>query len=261
MYVIFVMGPAGSGKTYLTGALSEWLQNHGMDVAVVNLDPAADWLPYNPDVDVREFVTAYDVMKKYNLGPNGALIMSVDLLTNYLDDIRKQVEEMKPNYVVVDTPGQLEIFAFRIAGRIVVSRLSEGCRALALFLIDSYLASRPSALASLLFLATATAMSHGLPQLTILSKADVLSDADLNKLREWIEDPELMLSELEPEFKRLYSTIDVPLIVEALIKPMVRELLPVSAITGYGLDELYAAIQRILAGGEDYLTEEPNEAL
>jgi len=39
------------------------------------------------------------------------------------------------------------------------------------------------------------------------------------------------------------------------------ELIPVSSITREGFDNLYAIIQRIVAGGEDYYTEEPSPIL
>ncbi|MEM1561081.1 MAG: ATP/GTP-binding protein, partial [Ignisphaera sp.] len=72
MYFIFILGPAGSGKSYLTYSFTNWLIEHGMDIAIVNLDPAVTWLPYTPDVDIRDYITVEEVMRKYNLGPNGA---------------------------------------------------------------------------------------------------------------------------------------------------------------------------------------------
>ncbi|ABM79998.1 hypothetical protein [Hyperthermus butylicus] len=35
----------------------------------------------------------------------------------------------------------------------------------------------------------------------------------------------------------------------------------VSSVSGYGLDDLYATIQQVLAGGEDFYTEEPSPRL
>jgi len=34
-----------------------------------------------------------------------------------------------------------------------------------------------------------------------------------------------------------------------------------SAVTGEGMDELYGAIQRVVAGGEDFYTEEYSQVL
>jgi len=53
MFFTFLIGPAGSGKSTLASAFSDWLLDQGFDVALVNLDPGAEWLPYRPDVDAR----------------------------------------------------------------------------------------------------------------------------------------------------------------------------------------------------------------
>ena len=75
---VYVLGPAGAGKSSFTAIFSEWLINEGGIALLVNLDPATSYLPYTPDVDIRMYVDARDVMKKYNLGPNGAIIASTD---------------------------------------------------------------------------------------------------------------------------------------------------------------------------------------
>jgi len=261
MYFVLVLGPAGSGKSYLSRALSDWMKDHGLDVVLLNLDPAAEWLPYLPDVDVRNYITYAEVMRKFNLGPNGALITSVDLIANYIDDIRSEIESRSPNYVVVDTPGQMEIFAFRASGKVVVDRLTKGYKRVSVFLIDSYLATRASALLSMLFLSMSSFLYLGIPQITVLSKADVLSERDLERIREWMENPSSFAYEISSELHGFIAEFDYVTLINGLIAPLTRELLPVSAITETGLDALYASIQRIVAGGEDFLTEEPSEVL
>ena len=51
-----IIGPPGSGKTTYTRAVAAYLRASGRRVAVVNLDPDNDVLPYEPDVDVSELV-------------------------------------------------------------------------------------------------------------------------------------------------------------------------------------------------------------
>ena len=43
----------------------------GRKVAVINLDPANDALPYDCSIDLADLVSLEAVMKTYNLGPNG----------------------------------------------------------------------------------------------------------------------------------------------------------------------------------------------
>ena len=258
MYFVYVLGPAGSGKTSLTSTFSEWLKMQKLSVATVNLDPAVEWMPYTPDADIRDYITTYDVMKKFNLGPNGALIASVDLSVDHIYKLRVEVEKQQPNYVLVDTPGQLEIFAFRPAGRLLIEQLSGDSRSVALFLIDSYFATKPSTMASVIMLALAAAFSHRLPQINVLTKIDMLTPELHGRILQWLEDPETFISDLSEEklprhYEELvYSTPEV-------FTSVLQDAVAVSSVTWEGMDRLYAAIQRVVAGGEDYLTEEYSE--
>ncbi|MHA1835631.1 MAG: ATP/GTP-binding protein, partial [Candidatus Odinarchaeia archaeon] len=82
MYYSFIIGPAGSGKSSLVAALYQWLNDNEIDSVLVNLDPGVLNLPYTPDVDVRDYVNIEDVILKYNLGPNGALIACSDIIAS-----------------------------------------------------------------------------------------------------------------------------------------------------------------------------------
>ena len=48
------------------------------DVATLNLDPGVVRLPYTPDIDVRTYVNYDAIVDKYQLGPNGGLIVAMD---------------------------------------------------------------------------------------------------------------------------------------------------------------------------------------
>ena len=85
MFVVFIVGTAGSGKSLLTSAFAEWLKMAKQDVAILNLDPGVVTLPYTPDLDVREYVNIANIMEEYRLGPNGALIMAADLIAEQAD--------------------------------------------------------------------------------------------------------------------------------------------------------------------------------
>lgn len=114
MPVVFIIGTAGSGKSYFTAAFAEWLKMNKQDVATVNLDPGTLKLPYSPDVDVRNYVNATDLMEKYGLGPNGAAIMAADLIADEVENLTRDIDEAHADLVIVDTPGQMELFAFRL---------------------------------------------------------------------------------------------------------------------------------------------------
>ena len=80
MNYLYFTGTAGSGKSSLVHAYQEWLDNIGLESIIVNLDPGADYLPYNADVDIRDWVNLSEVMEDYSLGPNGAQIAAADLM-------------------------------------------------------------------------------------------------------------------------------------------------------------------------------------
>jgi GTPase SAR1 family protein len=258
-YFIYLVGPAGSGKTTLAMSLSEWMSSNQLDVSIINMDPATESLPYTPDIDIRRFVNARDVMYKFNLGPNGALIASVDMSINYLDAIKDMVEERKASYYIIDTPGQMEIFAFRPAGPLIVERLSEGSNSLVLFLVDMYMANRASSLASLLFLFLSTWLRLRRPQILALTKADLYPEDVISNVLSWIEDPYYLLESARREGISGYEEEIMAGLSESILQNI--DAIPVSAVTWRGMDNLYALIQRILAGGEDYYTEEGSPRL
>ena len=136
MYLIFVVGTAGSGKSLFTATFSDWMKLKKKNVERVNLDAGAYHLPYTPDVNIRDYVRVEEVMEKFDLGPNGALVMAADLIATEINSIRSEIEELNPNYVIVDTPGQMELFAFRASGPYIIRELSDDPKAL-LYLKDA----------------------------------------------------------------------------------------------------------------------------
>ncbi len=262
-YFIVIVGPAGSGKSYLTAALSEWMEDQQLSVAKINLDPAAEWLPYSPDIDVREYVDARKVMKEYNLGPNGALIVSVDMLVNYSDNIREEVESIKPNYIIIDSPGQLELFAFRSSGPAVLDTIIGSDKSVTFFLVDASFTTTPSTYASMLMLSASVYMRLKKPQLLVLTKADMVPRSHIDRLVSWSED---MFEFQQALISEAQQDMQVSMLAQNLAEMLSNLGLTWSPIvtssrTGEGLENLYAEAQRILSGGEDFLTEEPSGRL
>ena len=113
MIHIYFVGTAGSGKSTLTHAFNEWCHRQGYDSIAVNLDPGVKKIPYSPEIDVREWISLEEVMKEYNLGPNGAQIVCADMLALNVKELEERLGEYRVDYVLFDTPGQLELFVFR----------------------------------------------------------------------------------------------------------------------------------------------------
>jgi len=253
MHYVFILGTAGSGKSTLTAAFKDWLNQHDVYAISVNLDPGVAWLPYGPEVDARDYISFEKVMKEAGLGPNGALIACTDLLVNYVREIKEEIKSFNPDYVLVDTPGQVELFAFRETGPRIISVL-RGERTSLLFLIDAMYASKPSLFASSLLLSASIFYRFQVPQLNVLSKIDLLSSAEREKIDRWLDDPHslygsVLAEKTEPYTLFTESVCDLLINLEAVIDTVF-----ISSTTGEGLDNLYAQLQRMLAGGEDYVT-------
>jgi len=88
---IFVIGTAGSGKSTLTSRILQYYEKNSAFASVLNLDPGVESLPYTPDVDVRDYVDIVALMKQYDLGPNGSMIMASDLIASKIDQIENVV--------------------------------------------------------------------------------------------------------------------------------------------------------------------------
>lgn len=252
MYLIFVIGTAGSGKSLLTSSFSDWLKLKEQNVISVNLDPGVLNLPYTPDIDIRGYISLDQIMDKYSLGPNGALIMAADLIATEIDTIKKEVEDINADYVIVDTPGQMELFAFRASGPYIVNELSSDPKAM-LYLFDSAFSTNPLNYVSNMFLASAVFTRFTIPMLYILSKTDLIPPKELRKILDWSKKSGALVNAVEKSqtgTKRLLSRGLITLIsrLGLTISPI-----PVSSKEESGFINLHASLMRILAGGEEVI--------
>ncbi|MEM3696317.1 MAG: ATP/GTP-binding protein [Candidatus Bathyarchaeia archaeon] len=251
MFTVFIIGTAGSGKSMLTSAFNEWLKMAKQDVAVVNLDPGALTLPYTPDVDIRDYVDIESLMEEYSLGPNGALIMAADLIADKIEEISKEIEDLRSDIVLIDTPGQMELFAFRASGPYIANELTKENKAI-VYLFDAVFCVNPLNYVSNLFLSAAVYNRFLLPQVHLLSKCDLLPKEEVDKIVDWSANPKALETAIEQKLegtKRLLSRN----MMLAIHKLGLRFLLiPVSAKTNEGMINFNMALERILAGGDKY---------
>ena len=253
MPLTFIIGTAGSGKSLFTAAFSDWLKMSKQDVAIVNLDPGALKLPYQPDVDVRNYVDVGNLMEKYNLGPNGALIMAADLIADEIENLTRDIEEAHADLVLVDTPGQMELFAFRASGPYIVNELTNDPKAL-IYLFDSVFSINPLNYVSNMFLSAAVYNRFFFPQLHALSKCDILPTEDAQAIASWSANPYELEEAIEQKLegtKRIFSHNMMQAINKLGLKFL---LMPISAKTNEGMVNVNTVLERILNEGEKYTT-------
>ncbi|HEX2022785.1 MAG TPA: ATP/GTP-binding protein [Candidatus Thermoplasmatota archaeon] len=247
---VYVVGTAGSGKSRFTAAFQRWLKERGLDAVTVNLDPGAEALPYAPDVDIRDWIRLSDVMDQYELGPNGAQVMAADLVALRLGEIEQILGEFRAPYVLVDTPGQTELFVFRESGRITMEMLQPK-RSVIVFLMDPFLARKPNAFVSLLMLSATTQFRFGVPLVNVFTKSDLLKAEERERLAAWSGQPESLEDALSAEAPDLYTqmTTDAHRILSALnAQPQASS---VSSETLDGFEDVYAVVQELFGAGED----------
>ncbi len=247
---VYVVGTAGSGKSRFTAGFRRYLYLQGLDAVTLNLDPGAESLPYEPDVDVRDWIQLGEVMEQYRLGPNGAQVMAADLIALRIGEVKEVLDRFRPKYYIVDTPGQMELFVFREAGRVAMDVLGRD-RTLMTFLVDPFLARRPSAFVSQLMLGATTHFRFQTPLVNVLSKSDLLKEDELARILAWGESPDALEAALMEETPDLYTqlTTDVGKVLGGM--GAYSALTPASAETLDGMEDVYAAIQATFAGGED----------
>jgi len=247
---LYLLGTAGSGKTTLTHAFQNWMQSQGLDSITVNLDPGVEDLPYAPDVDVRDWIRLDEIMEQRGLGPNGAQIVAADLLALNANEIAEVLEKFQTNYVLIDTPGQMELFTFRESARVVIDTFGREDSAL-IYLNDPALVKQPSGLVSSMLLVATTQFRHNLPFINVLSKADLLTPEELEQVLKWSDEPMALyaaLSEAEPAPRMVLDTA----FFESLETiGAYKRLTAVSSETPSGFEEIYAQVQMVFEGGED----------
>lgn len=245
---LYFVGTAGSGKTTLTKAFKQWMENQGYQAVTVNLDPGADQLPYAVDIDVRDWVSLPEVMEEHELGPNGAQIVSADMVAMKSPEIKKVMDQFETHYYLIDTPGQMELFTFREASREMVKTL--GNKSMISFLFDPVLAKQPSGLVSLMTLAATTQFRFDIPYFPVLSKSDILSKEEIELVETWAEDFWKLDSALR-EKTNSETQASLELIKSIQNMGLHRGLTPISSADQSGLEDIYTAVQDAFYGGQD----------
>ena len=190
---VIVVGMAGSGKSSLMAQMQhhanmkkqasskkkgteesdEAAENDNqvsLPTYCINLDPATHHLVYEAAIDIRDTINYKEVMKQHNLGPNGAILTSLNLLTTKFDQVMGILEkraygngkagseaatvddnnedddiDVDMEYILVDTPGQIEAFTWSASGTIVSESLASAFPTVLCFVVDTVrCASSPS---------------------------------------------------------------------------------------------------------------------
>ncbi len=249
MKIIFVTGTAGAGKSLLVSKIYEYYTSNGAFAAILNLDPGVENLPYSCDIDVRDYVDIISLMKQYDLGPNGALIMANDLIASKIDKIQDEIAQVNPDYLIIDTPGQIELFAYRTSGPFLVENL-DAEEKVNIFLYDGSLITTPVNFVSIALLATSIKLRLKISTINLITKTDLIG-AKMKEILQWSTNLKSLETAISDEADGETYSLTTNILRSLNFGGFAQGLIPISSVTGEGMVNLESALSRIINLGEE----------
>lgn len=248
---MIVIGMAGSGKTTLLQRINSYLHSQEQPPYVVNLDPAVMHLPFDCNIDIRDTVDYQQVMEQYNLGPNGGIMTALNLFTTKFDQVLSHIENRSNSvdYVLMDTPGQIEIFTWSASGQIITDALASALPTVVVYVVDTPRTTAPATFMSNMLYACSILYKTRLPFILAFNKTDLEPH---QFALSWMRDFELFQQALLERRKTHGEDVDGPAYMDSLMNSMSLVLdefykhlraVGVSAMTGEGMQELFEAVQ------------------
>lgn len=242
---VICIGMAGSGKTTFMQRLNSHMRSKKNPPYVINLDPAVLKVPYGSNIDIRDSIKYKKVMENYGLGPNGAIVTSLNLFSTKIDQVIKLVENKrdKVEHCIVDTPGQIECFVWSASGSIITESFASTFPTVIAYVVDTPRNSSPTTFMSNMLYACSILYKTKLPMILVFNKTDVCK-ADFAK--EWMTDFEAFQTALREDQEvngssglgsgYMGSLINsMSLMLEEFYSQL--DMVSVSSFTGQGFDD------------------------
>jgi len=258
-----LMVETGSGKTTFMQRINNYLHINKQKPYVLNLDPAVLSVPFEPNIDIRDSINYKEVMKQYNLGPNGGILTSLNLFATKIDQVIALLEKratpdstssiQPPKHFLVDTPGQIEVFVWSASGSILLESLASSFPTVIAYIIDTPRTSSTSTFMSNMLYACSILYKTKLPMILVFNKTDV-QKADFAK--EWMTDFEKFQEALHQEENKgvfggegfgggsgyMGSLLNsMSMMLEEFYSHL--SMVQVSSMTGDGIEEFFEAVE------------------
>lgn len=155
-------------------------------------------------------------MNQYGFGPNGAIMTSLNFFASRFNEviglIDKNVDRVR--YVLIDTPGQIEVFTWSASGVIMTETLAASYPTMVVYVMDTPRSHSPVTFMSNMLYACSVLYRMKLPFICVLNKTDVI---DCDFALEWMRDFEAFQNALHASRSvenGLVDTADGPYVEE-----------------------------------------------
>jgi GTPase SAR1 family protein len=274
---IVCVGMAGSGKTTFMQRINSYLHTQHTESPkttappyVINLDPAVRSVPFDSNIDIRDSVNYKEVMKQYNLGPNGGILTSLNLFSTKIDQVMSILEKRclpqptegkkepaqaaaptsaapSTSHIIVDTPGQIEVFVWSASGSILLSSLASSFPTVIAYVIDTpRTTENTSTFMSNMLYAISILYKTKLPMILVFNKTDVKQPTEAI---DWMRDFESFQAAVRAEEEEeregsgyMGSLLNsMSLVLEEFYNQL--SVVGVSSMTGDGVDDFFDAVE------------------
>jgi len=244
---LIVIGMAGAGKTSFVSRLNTFLHSRQTPPYVINLDPACHEVPYPCNIDIRDTVNYKEVMKQYSLGPNGAIMTSLNLFSTKFNQIIDLIEKRSKDckYVVIDTPGQIEVFTWSASGSIITESLASSFPTVICYVMDTSKSVNPVTFMSNMLYACSILYKSKLPFIIVMNKNDIIHHSFIG---EWLTNFESFQNALESETSYMSNlTRSLSLVLDEFYQNI--NFVGLSSATGNGFSDFVDAVK---VAADDY---------
>lgn len=230
---------------------------------ILNLDPAVRNLPYEANIDIRDTINYKEVMKQYNLGPNGGIMTSLNLFVTKFDQVLKILEKRAPtvDHILIDTPGQIEIFQWSASGSIICDTLASSWPTCIAYVVDTPRATSTSTWMSSMLYACSMLYKAKLPLIIVYNKCDVQDSefakkwmTDFEEFQQAVTKDEGMSSEGATSGYMGSLVNSMSLMLEEFYRHL--DFVSCSSVTGEGMDDFLEAVKaKVKEYEEEYVPE------